>query len=127
MSALAPILAVDDSAPIREMILAVLAGRGLRVVTAADGQEALERLRTAAEPYIVLLDIVMPVMDGLQLCAEIEKDATVRAAGHQIILMSSTMRLNGQHIPVVSAYLNKPFTRQQLIEVVTSAQQAIYA
>ncbi len=127
MSALAPILAVDDSAPIREMILAVLSGRGLRVVTAADGREALERLRAAAEPYIVLLDIVMPVMDGLQLCAEIEKDAAVQRAGHQIILMSSTVRLNDRQSPVVSAYLNKPFTRQQLIEVVTSAQNAIYA
>ncbi len=125
MSALAPVLAVDDSAPIREMILAVLAPRGLRIVTAGDGREALERLRAAGEPYVVLLDIVMPQMDGLELCAEIEKDERLRAVGHQIILMSSSVRLNSPEIPVVTGYLNKPFTRQQLIEAVNVAQQKL--
>src|SRR5215467_3091523 len=65
MSALAPILAVDDSAPMREMIVAVLAPRGHRVATAANGREALDRLNAAVEPYIVLLDLVMPILDGI--------------------------------------------------------------
>ena len=125
MSALAPVLAVDDSAPIREMILAVLGSRGFHIVTAGDGREALERLRAAAEPYVVLLDIVMPLMDGLELCAEIEQDETLRAAGHQIILMSNTVRLSGPDIPIVAGTLNKPFTRQQLIEAVNVAQQQV--
>ncbi len=125
MSALAPILAVDDSASIREMILAVLAPRGLRIVTAGDGREALERLRAAVAPHVILLDIVMPVMDGLQLCAAIAADEQLRAAGHQIILMSSTVRLSGPDIPVVAGYLNKPFTRLQLIEAVNVAQQKL--
>ncbi|HUY75341.1 MAG TPA: response regulator, partial [Ktedonobacterales bacterium] len=102
-----------------------LGSRGLRIVTAGDGREALERLRAAAEPYVVLLDIVMPLMDGLELCAEIEQDEQVRAVGHQIILMSSSVRLSGPEIPVVTGYLNKPFTRQQLIEAVNVAQQKL--
>lgn len=118
MPAPAPILAVDDSAPIREMVVAILAPRGHRVATAADGREALQRLRMAAEPLIVLLDIVMPLLDGLGVCAEIARDPQLRAAGHKLILMSSTERLTGPDIPVTAGQLVKPFTRQQLIAAV---------
>lgn len=118
MGAYAPILAVDDSAPIREMIRSVLAPRGHRVVTAQNGREAIERLRAAAEPHIVLLDIVMPLLDGLGVCREIAHDQELRNAGHRIILMSSTVRLTAPDIPVTSGQLVKPFTRQQLIGMV---------
>src|SRR5579871_1994906 len=123
MATLGPILAVDDSAPIREMIAAILSARGHRVVTAADGREALERLRDAVEPYIVLLDIVMPRLDGLALCAEIERDPQMREAGHRIILMSSTLRLSAPDIPATAGQLVKPFSRQQLIEAIDAVRQ----
>ena len=120
-----PILAVDDSAPIREMIVSVLAPRGHRVLTAADGQEALALLRSASEPFTVLLDIVMPRLDGLAVCAEVEADDDLRAIGHKIILMSSTVRLSAPGIPVTAAQLPKPFTRQQLMEAIEVAQQSL--
>lgn len=120
MSTLAPILAVDDSAPIREMIVTVLAPRGHRVVTAANGREALQRLSLAVEPHIVLLDIVMPVLDGVRVCQEIEQDERLRAAGHRIILMSTMPRLAGTDIPVTAGQLVKPFSRQELIAAVTA-------
>ena len=69
----APILAVDDSAPIREMIVSVLAPRGYHVLTACDGREALDKLRLVAEPHIILLDVVMPGLDGPTVIREIEK------------------------------------------------------
>jgi CheY-like chemotaxis protein len=118
MPAPEPILAVDDSAPIREMIVSVLAPRGYRVTTAANGREALHRLRAAVEPHIVLLDIVMPLLDGLGLCQQIEQDEQLRGAGHKIILMSSTVRLSAPDIPPTAGQLVKPFTRQQLIATV---------
>lgn len=118
-----PILAVYDSAPIREMIVSVLAARGHRVLTAADGQEALALLRSASEPFTVLLDIVMPRLDGLAVCAEVEADNDLRAIGHKIILMSSTVRLSAPGIPVTAGQLPKPFTRHQLMEAVEAAQQ----
>lgn len=118
MGGLEPILAVDDSAPIREMIIAVLAPRGYRVATAANGKEALLRLRTAAEPYVVLLDIVMPLLDGLGVCEQIALDPQLSTAGHKIILMSSTVRLSAPGIPTTAGQLIKPFTRQQLISAV---------
>ncbi len=119
----APILAVDDSASIREMIATVLTSHGYRVVTASDGKEALIRLRAASEPYIVLLDVVMPLLDGMAVIREIESDPQLRAARHQIILMSSTVRMSQPDIPQSVRQLAKPFTRQKLLEFVASAQQ----
>src|SRR5262245_44762274 len=113
-----PILAVDDSAPIREMIVAMLASRGHRVATAANGREALQRLRAAPEPYVVLLDIVMPLLDGVGVCYEVARDPALREAGHKIILMSSTVRLSAPDMPRAAGQLVKPFTRQDLIAAV---------
>ncbi len=123
MSALQPILAVDDSAPIREMIISVLRPRGYRVATAANGREALQRLQAAVEPHVVLLDVVMPLLDGPGFCAELAHDEHLRAAGHKIILMSSTMRLSAPDVPVTTGQLIKPFTRQQLIAAVEAAHE----
>lgn len=118
----APVLAVDDSASIREMISTVLIGHGFRVVTARDGKEALVHLRAAAESYIVLLDVVMPLLDGMAVINEIGSDPQLRVAGHKIILMSSTVRMSQPDIPQSVGQLAKPFTRQKLLEVVESAQ-----
>ncbi|HEV8192816.1 MAG TPA: response regulator [Ktedonobacterales bacterium] len=123
MAASEPILAVDDSAPIREMIATILSPRGYRVATAHDGREALQRLKVAAEPYMVLLDVVMPLLDGVGLCQEIEQDDELRRAGHKIILMSSAMRLSAPDIPVTAGQLVKPFTRRQLIEAIEAVRQ----
>jgi two-component system chemotaxis response regulator CheY len=118
----APVLAVDDSASIREMISTVLTTHGYRVVTAGDGKEALIYLRAAAEQYIVLLDVVMPLLDGMAVIREIESDSHLRASRHQIILMSSTVRMSQPDIPQSVRQLAKPFTRQRLLEVVEQAQ-----
>ena len=122
MPALEPILAVDDSQPIRDMIVTMLAPRGYRVATAANGREALQRLRAAISPHVVLLDIVMPLLDGLGLCQEIEQDEHLRLAGHKIILMSSTVRLSAPDIPATAGQLVKPFTRQQLLVAIEAAR-----
>jgi CheY-like chemotaxis protein len=113
-----PILAVDDSAPIREMIVSVLASRGYQVLTARDGHEALEKLRLLAEPHIILLDVVMPGLDGPTVIHEINCDDVLRSAGHRVILMSSQLRLAARDIPTTAGQLPKPFTRMQLVEVI---------
>lgn len=122
MGAPEPILAVDDSAPIREMIVAVLGPRGYRIATAANGREALQRLRTAPEPCVVLLDIVMPLLDGLGVCEAVQRDDELREMGHKIILMSTTVRLAAPDIPATAGQLVKPFTRQQLIGAVEAVR-----
>ena len=118
MSAPEPVLVVDDSAPIREMIVSILSARGHHVATAANGREALQRLRTTVEPHVICLDIVMPLLDGLGFVREVERDDNLKSMGHKIILMSSTVRLSAPDIPVTAGQLVKPFSRQQLIAAV---------
>jgi CheY-like chemotaxis protein len=123
MPAPEPVLAVDDSAPIREMIVSVLKPHGHHVITAANGQEALQRLHAVHEPHIVLLDIVMPVLDGIAVVHEIEQTPALRDVGHKIILMSSTVRLSGLDIPTTAGQLVKPFSRQQLLDAIAATRQ----
>jgi CheY-like chemotaxis protein len=107
------------------MIASVLSGKGYRVMTAADGREALQRLRTATEPFIVLLDIVMPLMDGIAVVNEIERDTDLKGVGHRFVLMSSTVRMSQPDIPATAGQLAKPFTRQQLTEMIEAIEGSL--
>ena len=70
------ILLVEDDPSIREVTAMGLGSAGFSVTTAADGVDALERFRT--EPYdLVLLDIMLPRLDGYEVCRQIRKTSTV--------------------------------------------------
>ena len=113
-----PVLVVDDSAPIREMIASLLAPRGYRVITAENGLQALDKLRLESEACVVLLDVVMPGLDGIAVARAISEDPSLRAPGHRIVLMSAPMRLAARDIPTAAGQLPKPFTRQQLLQTI---------
>ena len=68
------ILLVEDNFPARELMSTILGGVGYMVCTAANGAEALEKLRSPERPDLILLDLLMPVMDGWKLLAEIKRD-----------------------------------------------------
>ena len=74
-----PILVVDDEAQIRQAIERALAARGYVVDAAADGAEALD-LAAAAAPDLVILDLNMPVMDGLECAAVSGRGAACRSS-----------------------------------------------
>ena len=77
MSALGRILVVDDT-PVNVKLLADLLGaKGYAVVTATSGAEALAAVQAAA-PDLVLLDVMMPGMDGYEVCRRIRGDPTTR-------------------------------------------------
>ena len=70
------VLLVEDDPSIREVTSLGLRGAGLSVETAADGREALVRFR--AEPYdLVVLDVMLPELDGLEVCREIRRASRV--------------------------------------------------
>ncbi|MBI3541783.1 MAG: response regulator [Deltaproteobacteria bacterium] len=68
------ILVVDDDADIREAMKVVLKREGYEVVTATNGQEALDVLRQIARPNLILLDLMMPVMDGWEFTLAMHMD-----------------------------------------------------
>ncbi|HTJ42474.1 MAG TPA: CBS domain-containing protein [Kofleriaceae bacterium] len=72
------VLVVDDDPDIRDQLAEILAEEGYEVITAANGREALERLRDGGRPALILMDLLMPVMDGWALRAELERDPRTR-------------------------------------------------
>jgi len=72
------VLVVDDEPTIRTLVNAILDGSGVRTVEAADGLEALDMARRY-QPDLVLLDVVMPRMDGFTVCQRIKaEESTAR-------------------------------------------------
>ena len=70
----AKILFVDDDNFLRKVYQSELGERGYEVILAADGQEGLEKA-LAEHPNLILLDITMPVMDGMEMLAKLREDA----------------------------------------------------
>ena len=67
------ILIADDLSEVVELVRVILEGKDYEIVDASNGKEALKKARLE-KPDLVLLDIVMPKMDGLEVCRELKKD-----------------------------------------------------
>lgn len=80
------VLVVDDEPNIVRQLSFVLERAGLRVLAAADGEEALQTIR-AERPRVVLLDVMMPRMNGYEVCAAIKSDPNIR--GMYVALLSA--------------------------------------
>lgn len=81
------ILIVEDSLTQSEQLRAILEGTGYVVSSARNGQEAIDAIRSGARPTIVISDIVMPGMDGYELCKNIKDDPNFRSI--PVILLTS--------------------------------------
>jgi CheY-like chemotaxis protein len=110
------ILLVEDDAGIRHGIADFLALEGYVVDAVANGEEALAYLRATA-PALMVLDIVMPVMNGLQLLARIREEGI--APEVPVALMTAAMP-GASALPAAQAYLSKPFDLDELLGVVAT-------
>jgi two-component system response regulator MprA len=107
------LLVADDEAAVREALALVLDLDGFEVTTAADGQEAI-RTVAAQRPDAVILDVLMPGLDGLEVCRRI------RATGDRTPVLMLTARAEvSERVAGLEAgaddYLVKPFAREELI------------
>ena len=111
------ILIVDDSRVMRLVIRRIVESLGFAVDEAADGQQALERLRSAGPPDAVILDIVMPVMDGLSCLRAIRRDPHLKDC---VVIMCTTQTEPAEIEAAVAAgtneYIMKPFTDEILAD-----------
>ena len=82
------ILVVDDDPDIRESLREVLEDEGHATVTVTNGREALDYLRSGKRPCVILLDLMMPVMDGWQFRREQKQDPTI--ADIPLIVITAT-------------------------------------
>jgi CheY-like chemotaxis protein len=110
-----PILIIDDDPDIREAIALALETRGYRVVAASDGEEGLARLRADDRPGLVLLDLMMPGMNGWDLCETIARDPLLRDV--PVVVFTGNTRAANDPLPIVG-FLKKPIDLETLLAVV---------
>jgi CheY-like chemotaxis protein len=112
------VLMVEDDADIREDVSELLREEGYQVVTASNGAEALCVLRSLGRrPCIVLLDLMMPVMDGWTAHAEIARDPSLRDLPVVIVSGASDVPTHARNLGAVG-YLTKPFAWDALLGTV---------
>ena len=112
----ATVLIIEDDIDTREMLGRFLELEGYRVETAENGKLALERLGSGVNACVILLDLMMPVMDGWQFRQEQTRNAEL--ANIPVIVVSAAGRERIQKIDA-DAYLSKPVDLEELLGCVT--------
>ena len=113
------VLVVDDSVSMRQMVTFTLKGAGYEVVEAGDGKEAVAKLNGGAKPNLVITDLNMPNMDGIELIKEIRG-----MAAHKFtpVLMLTTESADSKKKEGQSAgatgWIVKPFNPDQMIATI---------
>src|SRR6266508_1205606 len=108
------ILVVDDERAVRESLRRALELEGYEIELAADGREALSRLESEAEPDAVILDVLMPGLDGLEVCRRL------RGTGSRLPVLMLTARAEVENrVAGLDAgaddYVTKPFALEELL------------
>jgi two-component system, OmpR family, response regulator MprA len=108
------IMVVDDERAVRDSLRRALELEGYEVELASDGGEAIERLDTSGEPDAIVLDVLMPGLDGLEVCRHIR-----RAGNNLPVLMLTARDAVGDRVAGLDAgaddYVVKPFALEELL------------
>lgn len=110
------VLVVDDSPTERGLVLAALEGKGYRILTAEDGEAALEKAEKE-HPDLVLLDVILPKKNGFQVCRQLK--TTPETQDIRIILVTSKTQDSDRFWGLKQGaddYLTKPFDGTELIK-----------
>ncbi len=109
------VLIVDDEPEIRQTLAEVLDARGHRVLSAGDGQEALDLMRAHGAPSVIVLDLMMPVMDGYQFHHEQRRDPLF--AGVPLVVITAGTSVRKEELSTAEV-LWKPFELHALVSAV---------
>jgi CheY-like chemotaxis protein len=114
------ILVVDDDRDLRTTVAQVLQDEGYQVAEAANGREALERLHTGPAPDLLLLDLMMPVMNGEQFRQEQRKEPEL-ARIPVVVMTAAGSRVNDRIEAIKpAAVLQKPVGLDDLLGTIAS-------
>jgi CheY-like chemotaxis protein len=109
------VLVVDDDRGIRELLRVVLEMEGFDVATASDGEQALAVLAASDEGVVVLMDVMMPRLGGLEVCERLEAHGL--AGRHRVALMTAGLLEEFECPAPVRALLRKPFNLDEIARV----------
>jgi CheY-like chemotaxis protein len=109
------ILVIDDNRDIRQTLAELLRDEGWTVTTAIDGFHGLQRLETVSRPCLILLDLMMPRMSGLEFLSRLQAHAD--RADFEVVVMSAHdgLRREAQQFPAVRGTVRKPFDVEELL------------
>jgi CheY-like chemotaxis protein len=109
-----PILIIDDDEGIREILQLILEDEGYKTFTSNDGAQALELLRKIPEPSLILLDLMMPIMDGREFMLELRQDPDLGHLNTPIILITafSNVKITG-----VTGVTQKPLEMNEVLAI----------
>jgi CheY-like chemotaxis protein len=111
------ILVVEDDPDIRETVAQILEDEGYAPVVAENGQEAMRRLDQGLRPRLILLDLMMPIMDGWQFREEQRKSPQV--ADIPVIVISADGNVGQKAVAIgATSHIRKPIGIDALLEVV---------
>jgi CheY-like chemotaxis protein len=112
-----PVLIVEDDADLRDMMAQLLNLEGFNAATVANGREALEYLQESDRPDVILLDLMMPVMDGWEFRRRQQADPSV--SGVPVIVLSALDPTRAADVNA-NAFLKKPLDFDRLLALVRS-------
>ncbi|HEY7327773.1 MAG TPA: response regulator [Gemmataceae bacterium] len=116
------ILLVEDDEIVRRAIQMVLEWEGYQVQCAGNGQEALDLLRAGGkQPCLILLDVMMPVLDGEQFRQEQLRDPSI--ASIPVIVVSAA---NFAEAVSADHHVHKPFEVQELLDAIHAQMEHVY-
>jgi CheY-like chemotaxis protein len=110
-----PVLIVEDDADLREMMAQLLSLEGFRTQTVPNGRAALDYLRQGDFPEVILLDLMMPVMDGWEFRRRQREDP--RLAGVPVVVLSALDQSRAADLEG-AAFLKKPLDFDRLLDLV---------
>jgi CheY-like chemotaxis protein len=110
-----PVLIVEDDEDLREMMAQLLSLEGFQAATVANGREALEYLHDRARPDVILLDLMMPVMDGWEFRRHQQADPAI--APVPVIVLSALDQSRAANLEA-TAFLKKPLDFDRLLTLV---------
>jgi DNA-binding response OmpR family regulator len=112
------VLVIDDEAPIRLLCRVNLEAEGMQVLEAADGPSGLESAR-ASQPDVILLDVMMPGLDGWQVAEELLDDESTSAIPIVFLTARAELRDRARGLDVGGVdYVTKPFNPIELASLV---------
>ena len=110
-----PVLIVEDDAELRDMMAQLLTLEGFVAATVSNGREALEYLKRGDRPDIILLDLMMPVMDGWEFRRKQQSDPALATV--PVVVLSALDHRRAAEVDAV-AFLKKPLDFDRLLELV---------